>query len=211
MAGFTGIRGDFSKLTRTIQGLQKLQTDWRKELARTLADTAKAEVLRQFRDQVDPYGKAWAPLAASTIAGRRTRRPRGFIGPLAGPKILENSGRLRRSFKARGEADGIRISTNVIYAGVHQHGHTFQASSNMGQRLMVFKNGRFAKLGSSVGKGFTKGSGYKFKMARQVFGERVIPQRQMVPEGAAGPRWSAAFTRDTRAFFQAKFARGLNP
>jgi phage gpG-like protein len=206
MAGISGVRGDFAKLTRSIQGLQRFQADWRKDLSKVLAATAKAEVLRGFREQVDPYGNKWAPLAPSTLAGRRPgRRTKGFIGPLEGAKILQNSGRLRRSFVAVGEPDGVRISTNVIYAGVHQYGHTFPPRLSAHPVTI-----HFGKNGKIIGRR-GKGAPARSWTGHITTGRRTVPQRQMIPMGRGGLRWNAAFQRDTKAFFAQRFSRGLLP
>jgi phage virion morphogenesis protein len=59
----------------------------------------------------------FAPLAASTIAGRRKGRGRG------GPKILIDRGRLLGSIQKKVTTDGVRVGTNVVYAARHHFGY----------------------------------------------------------------------------------------
>lgn len=89
-------------------------------LRKNLAATALKLVSDGFREQADPYGKKWAPLAASTVAGRRKGRKK------KGPKILLDTGRLRASFAAKPKGIGFVIASKVDYASPHQFGATLK-------------------------------------------------------------------------------------
>jgi phage gpG-like protein len=197
MAGFSGVSGDFDRMQRVLNAMQRLRSTWNTDLAKVLASTSRAEVMHQFAESRDPYGRPWTALAESTIRGRRTgRRSKGFIGPLAGPKILIDTARLRNSFSFTGMAGAIHIGTNVVYAGVHQYGHTFPARSSAAPRSLNFgRGGRFSRPSKA----------FKSMRVHQTFGAHTVPQRQMIPEGGNPGRWRAAFERDTRTWVKKTF------
>lgn len=191
MAGITGVTGDFRKLRRQIEAFAKFRADWKQDLARTLASTAKAQVQLQFNDQSDPYGRAWEPLAPSTL---KSRRKGG-----AGAMILQDTRRLRNSFTFRGRGGRILIGTNVAYAAAQNYGHTYAArSSARAMNLTFSKKGRII---GHHGKG-ARARGWNSWSGHVTYGERVLPRRQIIPEGSAGPMWDAAFKRDTKVWIE---------
>ncbi len=74
---------------------------------------AAAVVARAIERNFDEQGRPqpWPPLAPATLR----RKP-------AGLRILERTGRLRRSLQARIEGDALVISTDLPYAAAHQFG-----------------------------------------------------------------------------------------
>lgn len=74
-----------------------------------------------FETETDPYGNAWKPLAAFTVADKRSR---GVADPF---QILHDSGELSKSFQYRALANGVRVFSNHVFddgtpADVHQEG-----------------------------------------------------------------------------------------
>lgn len=92
----------------------------------------------RFERQSGPDGKAWKPLAGSTLmgrAGKKAVRERGKIGGVeyvkltakaekrvAGAKILRRDGRLFQSITHMVLGDRLLVGTNVAYAAIHQLG-----------------------------------------------------------------------------------------
>lgn len=99
-----------------IRALDRLQAR-----ARSLAPAFKniGEVLLRstqdrFSQQVDPDGRAWQKLKASTITSKALR---GYSD-----KILRQRGYLADSIRYQADENGVRIGTNRIYGAIHQFG-----------------------------------------------------------------------------------------
>jgi phage gpG-like protein len=109
---FSGPHARLEKLAREIKNLP----DVRARLNQELASRALELVQEGFRNQHDPYGQDWAPLAASTLRGRRH-------GPKKrSPRILEDTGIGRNSYSARADENGFRVGSIVMYMRFHQLG-----------------------------------------------------------------------------------------
>lgn len=94
MAAFTlrtddRVAGELQRLRRAVAD----PTPAHREIGRRLL----TRVQMGFRQSVDPYGTAWAPL--------KTRRGKPLI----------DTGRLRASFTFRADAGGVTVGTNVDY------------------------------------------------------------------------------------------------
>lgn len=99
-----------------------------------------ADAQMRFKSSQDPYGQAWAPLAASTLRQRR--------GGGKGAKPLLDTGALRNSLTMAAGNDGVVIGSNVKYAAIHQFGGTISREArSVVVRLRKLKGGRvqFAK------------------------------------------------------------------
>ena len=84
----------------------------------------------RFRNQVDPQGQPWKPLAASTLKRKR------------GPKILTESHQLRNSMTYKADDEKLQVGTNAVHAAIHQLGGTIRQRSRR-QVLAFNKKGRF--------------------------------------------------------------------
>ena len=109
-----GVLNDFAT------GIRLISDPNRTKQALTLAAALmKSQVQKNFRLQRDPEtGQAWKPLAFPRILG--------------GNKILYQTGRLRNSLNAAlpvVTADSAMISTNVIYARIHNDGGIIRANN----------------------------------------------------------------------------------
>jgi phage gpG-like protein len=103
--------------SRTVVALGafRLSVEQRGELMQELGMSQLVSVRRTFRERGSPAG-SWVPLAASTI-----RRNPKIYG--AGHKLLIRSGRLLNSIGiAQTSPTEVVLSTNVVYAAVHQFG-----------------------------------------------------------------------------------------
>jgi phage virion morphogenesis protein len=114
-----GLVGDFARLAQVRRALGQLGPTLRRELVPALAREALDLVHQGFRRERDPDGRAWAPLK---------RR----VGP-----ILHDSGRLEGSLVVRLRGMAFQIVTDVVYAAVHQFGHTFRARGGRTARREV--------------------------------------------------------------------------
>src|SRR5260370_23568423 len=107
-----GIEG----LDRALRRIGQLATDVKhverplNEAGEYLVGSIKKNIL------VGGRPKKFAPLAASTIAGRR--KGRGH----AGPKILIDRGRLLGSIHKSVTTAGVRVRTNLMYARLQHQG-----------------------------------------------------------------------------------------
>jgi phage virion morphogenesis protein len=98
--------------TRTsLEAMAARLRDLRPVMAVVAADTMTL-IDDSFAGSRAPDGSPWAPLAESTLRQRR--------GTTA--TTLVDTGRLRSSMFARGQATGIEFGTNVSYAAPHQTG-----------------------------------------------------------------------------------------
>lgn len=78
-----------------------------------LLAAAQGDVAAAIEQNFDQQGRPqpWPPLAPATLR----RKP-------AGLRILERTGRLRRSIRTRVEGNALFVSTDVPYAAAHQYG-----------------------------------------------------------------------------------------
>jgi phage virion morphogenesis protein len=91
-----------------ITGLAKTRPQ---PLLKIMADTVKAQTVRRIRQtKTDPNGKAWKPLAATTVA----RKGNG--------DILVKTGKLASSISTTVHAKHATVGTDVKYGKFHQYG-----------------------------------------------------------------------------------------
>jgi phage virion morphogenesis protein len=102
--------------------------------------------LHHFETQSGPDGAKWAPLAASTLRGRRGRR--------GTPAVLQDRGHLRGSITSQPGADGVSVGSNLVYAAIHHFGGTVAKAAH--SRQVYFKQSdiragrrRFVSRGAS--------------------------------------------------------------
>lgn len=122
------ISAAFSKLTN--------RTSDPRPALRSVGEFLLLRTQERFDSEVDPEGKSWAPLAASTLRSKRNR------------KILTESTALRRSIVYRVSDAGVEIGTNIDYASIHQFGGAIaQAARTRTLNFRIDRDGksRFAK------------------------------------------------------------------
>jgi len=96
-------------------------SDFRKPLNTAGLYLTGKSFMEQFRSEGEP---SWKPLQPETIARRRKGRGRGQ------PKILQDTGRLRRSYTSSVAPNSIHdlqhykltVGSNLVYAAFHQFG-----------------------------------------------------------------------------------------
>lgn len=90
----TGPIGGLANLAHQIAGLAKLP----RAVVGRVAYAIRGELEHEFRAGVDPYGNAWAPLAASTVRRGRT------------PPPLTDKGVMRAATRVDPVQDGVVIT-----------------------------------------------------------------------------------------------------
>lgn len=102
-------RGDITKLRGLVGKLNQVrQASTRKAINKLAGTIVLGGVLDCFQASKSPYGETWKPLKS------RDGKP------------LLDTGRLRNSIKLDQKGDGFAVSTDVVYAPVHQYGsHRF--------------------------------------------------------------------------------------
>lgn len=97
------VRADHRRLQQLQKGIRDIASDaWKRALFNELGDATLGLVQDEFAKEMDPYGKAWRPLAYRK------------------GKILDKTGRLRGSFRKQVNDSGFAIVTSVYYARFHQ-------------------------------------------------------------------------------------------
>lgn len=100
---------------RLLGKLLSVESDITKPLEQ-LGEAIIGNTQRRFEEEVDPDGKAWAPLSESTIKQRR----KGNNGTGAPDQILNDTGLLKGSYIATVVGRTLEVGTNVEYAVYHQ-------------------------------------------------------------------------------------------
>ena len=111
-------------LAEAIRHLEAVQA--RARNLKPVLDVAAADTVAliddAFETSISPSGRPWPGLASSTERQRRKGRGRGSDGTTLPHKILVDTGRLRGSINATGDAHNLRFGTNVGYGLFHQAG-----------------------------------------------------------------------------------------
>ncbi len=100
------IEGDIRKLYKRLSKLENL--DMRGANA-VLAEAIRASTLDRFRNEEAPDGTKWKPSKRTSASRKRE-------------KVLNDTGRLRRSINSKVDRRGFAVGTNVVYAATHQFG-----------------------------------------------------------------------------------------
>ena len=87
-----------------------------------IAEELRVAVLKNFETEGARLGKKWASLRKSTIKQRESK------GYWPG-KILQRTGQLKNSIISRADETSAEVSTNLIYAAIHQYGGWIHRSS----------------------------------------------------------------------------------
>lgn len=121
MSGVTYDKQALTDMRRSLEGLRL--GAYVPRLAQLVAVGGVKLTMDTFRNQRDPYGRQWAPLARERARDRRARiRAQAKGKKVRGQKILIDTSRMRNSTAAIhvGRSGGVAIPTG--YAAVHQGG-----------------------------------------------------------------------------------------
>ena len=187
MAGITYDKQTMADIRRSLEGL-KLGA-YVPRLAQLVSLGGVKLTMDTFRNQRDPYGRAWAPLARERSRDKKARlRVESHGKKSRGQKILIDTARMRNSTTAiqMGRSGGVAIPTG--YAAVHQDGahiapHTrLKSYGNVTYRSgNRFVSQRDAANARSRGNSVTAGR-YNRTYAQGI----TIPRRMMLPDPAMG-------------------------
>jgi hypothetical protein len=172
------VTGDFAKLDKLAGKMSALADGKGAGLFPPINRGLKATLREEFTRSVDPSGRTW-PL---TVKGR----------PALVSRKLPNA----FAFAARdGYIVGVGKSRRDMLSA-HQEGHTFRARQVGALKafLTFDKNGRLISKKRALNRkgAVRRGVIQTFAKAHTV-GERVLPKRQIVPEGNTLPRlWDGA-------------------
>lgn len=199
MAGVVYDKQLLHDMRRSLQGL-RLGAHLPR-LAQLIAVGGVKLTMDTFRNQRDPYGRAWRPLAKERARDRRARlralakgkKPRG-------QKILIDTARMRNSTAPihMGRSGGVGIPTG--YAAVHQNGATIHPHSRLASYANVTYRvaGRFASMRTAE-RAHRAGQRVEEHRYRRTYAEAFrIPQRMMLPDRAMGlpAHWQRMIQRE---------------
>lgn len=170
-----GVRGDFSRLNRLLQAVDRMtRPGWRAGLSRVVAEAALEQIAVSFAGEKDPWDRPW---------------PKSLRAELEGGQTLSDTGRLRRSFTYQASPRGFVVGTNVRYAATHQYGATIRP-----------KRAKYLRFRLPGGSRPRKGGRGRWVQVKQV----VIPARPFVPEPELSPRWKRAFEEAAQSYLEAE-------
>lgn len=116
------LEGDVAGLFRKMRSYSELD---KKALNAALAEGVRESTFERFKQSKDPSGKRWkTSIRAATTGG----------------KTLIDSSQLRNSIKAKSDASGFAVGTNVKHAATHQFGEpgrTIRAKKAKALRFQV--------------------------------------------------------------------------
>jgi phage gpG-like protein len=149
-----------------------------------------------FRNERDPYGRPWKPLARERTRDRRARLAREKRGLKSrGHKILTDTARMRNSTAPiwRGNQGGVAISTG--YAASHQNGAHINPHSRIGSRDRLE---------------IVKGRARAISQSRRTFAQGItIPQRMMLPDSVLLPEsWERMISRESTGLMKRWLQKG---
>jgi len=114
-----GVKGEFEKIDKMKAAFARLGSSYGMyQIAKSMGEEILTQIKLGFREQRDPYGKAWAPL--------RSRNG----------QILRKTGRLQNSFTYGVVGNTVVVGTNAKYASTHQFGAVIKPK---GKHLLAFK------------------------------------------------------------------------
>jgi hypothetical protein len=177
----TGDVAQLRSLGRSFRDLHTPNTPTQTRLLTPVKQEIKSVLREEFSRSVDPSGASWE----ETVRGRAA--------------LL--SKKLPFAFEF-GVRDGVVVGVGKSKRDLldaHQEGHTFKARQVAAQKqfLTFDRNGRLVRKKRALNKKglATRGTHQTFARAHTV-GERVLPQRQIVPEGdTLPPLWEQAVER----------------
>jgi phage gpG-like protein len=179
-----GVTVNHSQLSRVERVLGVIiSKGWLGELAMRISAAGMKLVADEFRDEKDPYGKPWAPLARERPRNRRARLKAIARGRKPkGQKILQDTGRMRSSVGAAPRGHTARLVIPTWYAAVHQDGARFTREPTLREQATRSMAGRAPRLTSTT----------------------VIPQRMMLPDGDLPDRWRLTFEKESNLLLAQK-------
>jgi len=113
----------FNRIIRRLATNARNTAPLMREISQDMLDNVEENFDRQGRP-------SWKPLRPSTIAQREALGKAG--------KILQRDGHLAKSVSTNYDRTSASVGTNLIYAGVHEFGHTFPAMRPRRKKALAF-------------------------------------------------------------------------
>jgi hypothetical protein len=194
---------DKQRLADEIKSLQGIADGaFQPRLAQLIAAGGVKLTMDTFRNQRDPYGTPWAPLARERSRDKRARLRREAKGLKArGQKILIRTARMRNSTTAiaNGRSGGVAIP--VGYAAAHQNGAHISPHSRLAsyQNVTYRVGNRFATEAQARKARRAGQTVVANRFARTFASGITIPQRMMLPSADRGlpGTWQHMIQRET--------------
>lgn len=171
----TGSFDSLRQLQRSIAGLGRPGGSGNVDLLQGIRTEVKGLLVGQFSAGIGPDGAPWK----DTVRGK--------------PALV--SRRLPAAFLSRIDQGAVRFVGWVKrqWLEAHQFGHVFKTRA-VADRANVLRFSKRGKLISQARQNRQKYGRAVFARAHTV-GQRVLPARQIYPEGTLTPRWEAAVGR----------------
>lgn len=103
----------------------------------------KSETLKRFEEEKDPNGNPWKKLSTNTLANKER------LKKLNSNKILNDTGRLKKSIKSDFSGTTSSVYTNLAYATTHQYGANISIRPK--KRLNPDNNKKYLKFYTASG------------------------------------------------------------
>lgn len=110
------------KSSEIIELLKKKLSSGNKTLMAQIAETIRVSVLKNIETEGQRLGKRWQKLSPKTVEQRKKK------GYWPG-KILQRTGQLKRSILSSYGENYAQVSTNLIYAAIHNYGGIIHRTS----------------------------------------------------------------------------------
>lgn len=121
--------------------LLKNKLENKNKLMVAIAETMRTAILKNFETEGSRIGKPWQRLSHQTI---KDREKKGYWPG----KILQRRGQLKRSIISSYGEDFAQVSTNLIYAAIHNYGGVIHRSS-LKTYMRKYRAGKKAKKPTS--------------------------------------------------------------
>ncbi len=198
------VKGDFAKLHALAGQFAQLgvaDSEVRMKISQRLGAAAMKQLNDEFRQERDPYGKAWAPLSSTN------RRIAAHAEKLS--KAEASLGRAQK-FSAKLRANTSYAGTNV--ASIREEKATARVDKLRKKHPLILQDtGRMRNSFSAqpTSTGFQVVTSVDYAKYHQ-YGTKHMPRRQLIPEtntGGLGPLWGSALETEATTIIQQLFAR----
>lgn len=221
---FTG-QGEYDKAMQTLKDMHG--KEWLGPLAMRISAGGMKLVADEFNTSTDPYGKEWVPLQRprrrDLLAASRTRRSQAKLvakhgtegGFIRGPRVLQDTGRMRSSVGASPQGHSARVVIPTWYAIVHQKGAVIPPHSRLARysNTTYRVNRRFASA-KDAAKAARAGKFVQVNRWIRTYSRGIkIPQRMMLPEDdrPLPATWQAMINTETGRLMRQRFGARVEP
>lgn len=119
------LEGDTRRLLRQLKHYSEID---RKKINAALSEEMRSSTLERFKRSKDPTGKRWKTSIRAASEGGKT---------------LIQTAQLRNSIRAKSDASGFAVGTNLAYAATHQFGAERTIRAKKAKALRFRVNGQW--------------------------------------------------------------------